>query len=302
MSWKKLGLIYDPKVHEKTAGGGYGANPVAVPIKDTIYRIFFNIRDERNRAHVTFLDYDIEDLCILDFSGKRLISPGEMGAFDDSGCSLGCILDRGEQFYIYYLGWNLLKTAPFMNTIGLAIYDKKTDSCSKYSRGPILGRSMEDPFSISYPFVCFKDGEYKMWYGSHVTWGDTTFEHYDFTHVITYANAQDGIHFERNGTVCIAGDEKHEYAFARPSVLVEDDLYKMWYTYRGDHYRIGYAESEDGISWTRRDDEAGICASGDSWESEEISYPYVFSHNGKHYMLYCGNGYGKTGFGIAVEE
>jgi len=33
-----------------------------------------------------------------------------------------------------------------------------------------------------------------------------------------------------------------------------------------------------------------------------ICYPYVFKHKGRFYMLYCGNGYGKTGFGLAVLE
>jgi hypothetical protein len=28
----------------------------------------------------------------------------------------------------------------------------------------------------------------------------------------------------------------------------------------------------------------------------------VFDHAGQHFMLYDGNGYGKTGFGLAVRE
>jgi hypothetical protein len=33
-----------------------------------------------------------------------------------------------------------------------------------------------------------------------------------------------------------------------------------------------------------------------------ICYPAVFELNGNTYMLYNGNGYGKTGFGIAILE
>ena len=33
-----------------------------------------------------------------------------------------------------------------------------------------------------------------------------------------------------------------------------------------------------------------------------IEYPHVFDHNGKRHMLYNGNNYGKTGFGLAVLE
>jgi hypothetical protein len=31
-----------------------------------------------------------------------------------------------------------------------------------------------------------------------------------------------------------------------------------------------------------------------------IEYPFVFDHDGERYMLYNGNGYGKTGIGPAV--
>ncbi len=33
-----------------------------------------------------------------------------------------------------------------------------------------------------------------------------------------------------------------------------------------------------------------------------ICYPFIFDHKGKRYMLYNGNDYGKTGFGLAVLE
>ncbi|MDH5276133.1 MAG: hypothetical protein OEW88_06890, partial [Gammaproteobacteria bacterium] len=31
-------------------------------------------------------------------------------------------------------------------------------------------------------------------------------------------------------------------------------------------------------------------------------YAFIFDHDGKRYMLYNGNGYGRTGFGLAVAE
>ena len=45
---------------------------------------------------------------------------------------------------------------------------------------------------------------------------------------------------------------------------------------------------------------AGIDVSASGWDSEMIAYPYVFAHEGDYYMLYNGNGYGKTGIGLAV--
>ncbi len=74
----------------------------------------------------------------------------------------------------------------------------------------------------------------------------------------------------------------------------------MWYSFRGLRYRIGYAESLDGLQWERLDHLAGIDISESGWDSQSVEYPYVFEHRGQKFMLYNGNGYGATGFGIAV--
>jgi hypothetical protein len=89
---------------------------------------------------------------------------------------------------------------------------------------------------------------------------------------------------------------------SRPCVIKEQGLYKMWYSYRGDSYRIGYAESTDAKAWIRKDEAVGIDVSREGLDSEMICYPYVFDHQGKRYMFYNGNAYGRTGFGLAVLE
>jgi hypothetical protein len=42
--------------------------------------------------------------------------------------------------------------------------------------------------------------------------------------------------------------------------------------------------------------------SDSGWDSEMVCYPYVFKHNDNIYMLYNGNRYGLSGFGIARAE
>ena len=93
-----------------------------------------------------------------------------------------------------------------------------------------------------------------------------------------------------------------EYAISRPSVIRDRDCWRMWFSHRGSAYRIGYAESLDGIHWKRLDADCQIDVSESGWDSEMIEYPFVFDHDGSRYMLYNGNGYGKTGFGLAVLE
>jgi hypothetical protein len=117
---------------------------------------------------------------------------------------------------------------------------------------------------------------------------------------IKYAESVDGIAWDRQGIVSIDYQSPDEAAIARSSVIKEDGLYKMWYSYRGLHnyrsdkatsYRMGYAESLDGICWTRKDDFVGIAVSPNGWDSEMIAYPYVYIHRGQKVLVYNGNGF-----------
>jgi hypothetical protein len=74
----------------------------------------------------------------------------------------------------------------------------------------------------------------------------------------------------------------------------------MWYSCRGDAYRIGYAESSDGLRWERLDASAGIGVSARGWDAASIEYPAVIRTAGREWMFYNGNGYGRTGIGCAV--
>jgi len=44
----------------------------------------------------------------------------------------------------------------------------------------------------------------------------------------------------------------------------------------------------------------GIDVSDNGWDSKMISYPFIYIHKGMKFMVYNGNGFGKSGFGYAV--
>jgi hypothetical protein len=83
--------------------------------------------------------------------------------------------------------------------------------------------------------------------------------------------------------------------------LHEHGRYRMWFSARayGEPYTIGYAESQDGVSWVRRDELAGIARSDSGWDSEMIGHPNVIRAGGRLLMFYNGNGQGAAGFGCA---
>ncbi len=142
-----------------------------------------------------------------------------------------------------------------------------------------------------------------MWYVSCERWVIDKNQKKHFYN-IKYRTSKDGINWDNDTKTCINYSNKYEYAIARPSVIRHnDDTYRMWYCYRAsekiDNYRIGYAVSNDGVNWDRRDNQAGINVSDFGWDCNMICYPRVFKHDDDFYMLYNGNEYGKTGFGLA---
>jgi hypothetical protein len=64
-------------------------------------------------------------------------------------------------------------------------------------------------------------------------------------------------------------------------------------------YRIGYAKSDDLITWERDDSNSNFIKSLENWDLGMRAYPNVFDFEGVTYMLYLGNETGKFGFGAA---
>ncbi|MGB6464516.1 MAG: hypothetical protein WBF38_09885 [Nitrosotalea sp.] len=299
MKWIKQGIIFEPKGNIEWMKT-HAALPIADNLGGDLYRIYFSSRDSKNRSFTCFIDININNpRKILNISRRPILSPGELGTFDDSGTMASCIVNSDKKKYLYYIGWNVGMNIPYRNSIGLAISDNKK-TFKKWSKGPIIDRDSLEPYFTASCYVMIENRIWKMWYLSGVGWTVYDGKPRPRYH-IKYAESKDGINWKRNGVVSIDFKNKSEWAISRPSIIKESKNYNMWYSYReNSNYRIGYAESKDGINWKRKDDEAGIDVSKSGWDSEMIEYPFVFVHKGKKYMLYNGNNYGKTGFGYAT--
>lgn len=300
MKWKKLGRVFCTDDNYEWMKS-HAAVAIAENIENNIFRIYFGTRDHLNRSYTGYVVIDIfSPNNILEQSSTPVLTPGELGTFDDSGALPTWLAVRANIRYLYYIGWNLGVTVPFRNSIGLAV-SIDGSNFKRYAAGPIVDRSLHEPHFCASCCVLPGNDFWRMWYLSCVGWSIVNGAPQHRYH-IKYAESDDGIYWRRNGLVAIEFKNDNEYAISRPSVMRDDDCWRMWYSYRGATYRIGYAESEDGRTWIRRDDFAGIDVSSSGWDSEMIEYPFVFEHNGERYMLYNGNDYGRTGFGLAVME
>jgi hypothetical protein len=299
MKWTKLGRIIEPKLGLKWMKSHIMV-PTAEHIEGDIFRIYYSGRDELNRSLIGSVHINItEPHKILDISHEPVLGLGELGCFDDNGVTPSWIINSDGNKYLYYIGWRPRSTTRMSVIAGLAMSNDDGQTFRRVSRAPILRITNDEPFAIlTAPCVMIEDGIWKMWYVSGVEWVNPELPRYN----IKYAVSNDGIEWNQTGIVCIDNDGKSETALARPCVLNENGIFKMWYSYKKQprDYRIGYAESKDGLAWTRMDEMMDMDVSESGWDSEMIEYSFVFNHNKQKYMLYNGNGYGMSGAGLAI--
>jgi predicted GH43/DUF377 family glycosyl hydrolase len=274
-----------------------------MPLEDGVHRVYFASRDDANRSHIGWVELDLADAERPRAAATEpVLAPGRLGCFDDHGVYAASLVAHEGTLFLYYVGWNPGPREPlFYASIGLAASDDGGLSFRRHSAAPVLARSDFDPCLVTSPCVLLDEGRWRMWYVSGFAWREDAAgltSYYD----VKYAESADGVNWERDGRVCI-GLEDGETNIGRPCVLRDEGGYRMWFaSNRGEGYRIGYAESDDGLSWRRVDGQEGLEPSGAGWDSQAVAYPWVFANGSRTAMLYNGNEFGRDGFGLAVEE
>lgn len=302
--WKKLGQVFCPNNNNSWMISHAGF-PTPLFLDDRI-RVYFACRDNNNKSTVGFADLDCEQpLKVLRISEQQCIGLGKLGTFDDCGVQPMQAIQSGDDILLYYLGWNPGVNILARNNTGLARSVDNGVTFERVFEGPILDRNKDEPYFAYTPFIIRENGIWRMWYASGTGWklingqAEGLFE-------IKYAESKDGIDWLRPN-VTVVGPKRENEVLCRPSVLKSDGNYHMWYSHRSiedfrggqGSYKIGYAISKDGSHWERNDSESGIELSDSGWDSEMICFSSVVQVRDKVFKFYSGNGFGKTGFGVA---
>jgi predicted GH43/DUF377 family glycosyl hydrolase len=302
MKWHKGGLIYAPS-GDLWWARSYATIPTAEVIDNHVIRVYFASLDEKRNGRIGYVDVDANDPGrILSETKEPVLELGQPGTFDDSGVNPSSVLNMAGEKYLYYIGWQRCEKVPYMLFAGLASSRDGGLSFKRIQPIPVLDRTSKEPFLRSATTIIVEAGVFKCWYVSGLGWITVNGSQYP-TYIIRYAESHEGVYWRESDHVCIDLRDD-EFGFGRPWVIKDFDVYKMWFSIRSrsSPYKIGYAESQDGIDWVRKDAEVGIQRSERGWDSEMICYPCVIDVNGKRYMFYNGNRHGATGFGYAVLE
>ena len=309
MKWEKRGLIWAPS-GELSWAQSHATLPVVKVENSERWAVYVGCRDADNKTRVGRLVLDVSGLpnkipSVCQIDDSPILSLGEPGTFDDSGVAPSWLVQDGDALWLYYIGWNVIGTVPYRVSIGLAVSDDGGVTFRRYSQGPLVDRSIDEPFFASNPCVHKLNDVWKMWYISCTGWKEIN-GRWEPAYHVKYAESRDGIHWQLSNISCL--NFGSDYAIARPCVFRHGDRYAMLYSYRSlvnyrtdsrCGYRLGYAESADGLSWERLDDRVGIAQSASGWDSEMIGYGWVQQQGEETYLLYNGNGFGRSGFGLA---
>ncbi len=313
MKWIKKGKIFDTR-HRFDWMHHYAQNPNALVLEDRL-RVYFTCRPRRQSdgscvSYTTFVDLDRDNLSeVLYIHNRPVLELGRIGDFDQFGIMPGSVVSLEEkgEIWLYYVGWIRLQAVPYNWAVGLAVSRDGGHTFEKYGKGPILSSTFNEPYLQACPRVWRRaENEWLMWYQSGIEWIEHE-GHMESVYVTMHAISKDGIIWERDGKQVIPSIVEHECQTS-PSVFENGGKCHLIFSYRHGidfrnrerGYRLGYAWSNDLVSWCRDDSKVGIDISETGWDSQMICYPHVVRVGSQICLFYCGNDFGRDGFGYAV--
>jgi len=219
-----------------------------------------------------------------------VLKVGGAGSWDNASVSQLSVLFDGTNFHMWYgggpdFGWR----------IGYAYSEdgRIWHKAGKYN--PVLGPGLAGDWDgkyVGYHTVCFNSDStgFDMWYTGAKSTG--------YVGDIGYATALWQIptfkntwyKYQYNPVFAGKPGEFDSDNAQHPSIVVNDNQYHMWYSgYGGGNgSRVGYAVSDDGISWIRHDGPVLQTGTGDDWDNYSVQGTSVLYDDSTWHMWYTG--------------
>lgn len=307
MNVEKVGLVATANELGLSWAQSHLQGPNAIDLGCSI-RVYFTTRHFRSGLPVSLPGYfDVSKKNLLEVtsvSQHPVLETGDLGHFDHDGIYPASVLETENGFLMAYGGWSRPESTRFDVAIGMAV-SQSGDSFTKIAPGPVLQRTLLEPFILSSPKLRQFNGTFYMFYISGQFWSRST-QRLEPTYRIRLASSLDLKNWKREKVNLIPSLTPME-SQAAPDVFRLEDQYHMLFSYRDSlnymsgagSYRIGHATSKDLVNWHRSSDPFPLNPGTKAWDSDMVAYPNVIKLGSELILFYSGNGVGETGVGVA---
>ena len=256
-------------------------NPIAV-VEGTIikeentYKMWYNNLFYSAVANVGYAES--ENGINWTSSNSLVLTPGEIGSWDDYSVGVGCVIKDGNSYLMYYEG----NSDPYGYWhIGLAT---STDGVNwtKHSTPVCMGDYNEPQL---HPGSVLKiNNQYLMYY----TFRNPNSYHF---HNIGMAVSSDGVNWVKNSNnpILTNSQEWEGSGIYYPSVIYENNLFKMVYMNTTAN-AFGMATSTDGFIWNKSNSNPFFTKeqTSNNWAYRDIAYPNFIKLNNEYRIYYSG--------------
>lgn len=303
MQWQKLGIVYAPN-GDRAWACSHAMIPTPLQISPDVIRVFVTFCDGKGIGLPGYVDVSAHDpMVVLQVSAQPLLDLGKPGSFDENGLLTCSVLSMGGQrIFLYYAGFELGTKIRYRLLTGLAVSEDGGQTFRRHAQVPVLERSDQELHIRGGPWALLEEDKVRLWYVGGSEWIELNGKNmpvYD----LRYVESSDGISFPRQGQVQISITEEDEHGFGRPTVIRKSGGgYRLFYSVRRRSfaaYRLGYAESSDGIHWQRMDAHLNLDVTPGAFDSDAIMYAAPIQIGQELYVFYNGNEFGRDGFACA---
>jgi len=263
--------------------------------------VYFAACDADMRGRIYAVDL-VDDVPVPKVTGatRLVLDLGDPGDFDCDGVNPCQVVARGGEVFLYYIGWQRGPAAvPYRLFVGLAVSRDQGATYRKISRNPVLAPlSGEDCFRTAAHIYPTPSGWAALYIG-----GDAFIDGQDGKRLPVYSlrrtTSKDGITWTEPGEILLSPDRaRGEIGFGRPW---------LWHDDHGGAVLMLSVRTEQGYSLVEIgfDDENRlrrrtlIEPGAAGWDSGMVCFAAPCAGQGQELLFYNGNGFGRTGFGIA---
>jgi hypothetical protein len=302
--WHKLGLSV------AAPGDGLMASHASLPtplrLKDRI-RVYFSACDADLRGRIFYADLEPTfPFRVMHISRTPVLDIGPAGTFDADGVNPSQILERDGKLFLYYVGWQRISNdIPYTLLGGLAVSTDGGASFTRVQDTPLLPPTAEESYFRTVPFVWWEDGQWQMLYiggGEFFTGpGGKRLPRYALRHT----QSPHGWNWTGTSRALLEPNPGlGQIGFGRPVVTRKAgsaaELMLSVRTVNGYTLRSGPFSLQKAIDPSDLRELLPLGQEG--WDSEMTCFGVRLEIDGGELLLYNGNQFGRSGFGLAWRQ